>query len=403
MKLKKYYAGNMQEALKSIKEEIGPDAVILSSKFVRVKKGFLGLFSKKQIEVVAGYEEKNSPAKQNTVVPDVKKFSQILNANPAEEQRAIVNSAAASMEKIVEKNIRETNEKFKKVEVLNQSIGELKNMISGLSSRMESYNTGIEVKFSSEVRELYNKLIENDVEKGLATELCVKTEDIVSSRGAEPREVLKSLIMDVLGTARPVQCTKFKRKVVMLIGPTGVGKTTTLVKLAAKLLYEDKLDIGVINADVFRVAAKEHLRAYCEILDADMITIYRREEIAEALDAFKTKDIVFIDTAGKLSSNEQYREEIKDLVRLGHVDDIYLLVSASTSEKVIKAILDNYAFLKIHNIIMTKVDETPTRGVVVYTAKTSGRPLSYMTNGQNVPDDIVEVNPEDIVQAVLEN
>ncbi len=401
MKLKKYYADNMQDALKIIKEEIGSDAVILSSKFVRTKKGLFGLFSKKQIEVVAGYEEK--PKEKPYIPPvEIKKFAPLVPVPPVDEQKNAISTVAAHMEKMVEKNIKESNEKLKKIEVLDESIDQLKDMISGLSSKMESYSVGMDAKFSSEVRELFNKLLESDVERNLAIELCIKTEDVLTSREADPKDVLKSLMLDVIGNAKPVQCTKFKRKVVMLIGPTGVGKTTTLVKLAAKLLYEQKLNVGVINADVFRVAAKEHLKAYCEILNTEMITIYRQNEIIDALEAFKSKDIVFIDTAGKLSSNTQYQDEIKELVKLGQVDEIYLLVSASTSEKVIKTIVDNYSFLKVHNIIITKMDESPTQGVLLYTAKESGRPLSYVTTGQNVPDDITEVNPEEVAQAILE-
>ncbi len=443
MKLKKYYAENMQDALKIIKEEIGPDAVILSSKFVRTKRGLFGLFSKKQIEVVAGYEEK---PKEKTASPlmDTAKFKPLVNMSmaAAEGQRAaaissaagmgaavgmntaainaaagvnpaVINAAAAgvtpasissvasNMEKMVEKNIQEQSEKFKKIEKLDESIDELKGMISGLAGKMESYTQNVDANFSSEVRELYNRLLESDVERALATELCVKTEDIIASRDADPKEVLKSLILDLLGNAKTVQCTKFKRRVVMLIGPTGVGKTTTLIKLAAKFLYEEKLNIGVINADVFRVAAKEHLKAYCDILNTEMITIYRQNEITDALEAFKSKDIVFIDTAGKLSSNKQYQNEISELVRLGNVDDIYLLVSASTSERVLKTIVENYSFLKVHNLIVTKIDETPTRGMLLYAAKESGRPLSYITNGQNVPDDIVEIDPQQVADAVL--
>ena len=451
MKLKKYYADNMQDALKIIKQEIGPDAVILSSKFVRKKKGFLGLFAGKQIEVVAGYEEKQA-AQQDTFAPvgqtafasavssnsvaniyagnkpqqrpgkpafpvidgaqDAKKPGKVASVTnisehapqPVTPANAAVSGAAAMMGELVEQNIKENNEKFKKIDSLDDSIKELKDIVSGLTQKMDTIGGGGDkLRLSKEVRELYNKLIDNDVNRSIAVELCSRVEEVVSDREADPKEVLNSLILDMLGKTKPIQCTKFKRKTVMLIGPTGVGKTTTLVKLASKLLYEQKLDIGVINADVFRVAAKEHLKAYCEILNAEMITIYRQSEIVDALEAFKTKDIVFIDTAGKLSSNKQYQEEIRELVELGGIDDIYLLISASTSEKVIKSVINDYSFLKIHSIIVTKVDEVPTKGVVLHIARESGRPLSYMTIGQNVPDDIIELDPEEIANSVLES
>lgn len=449
MKLKKYYADNMQEALRIIKDDIGPDAVILSSKFIRTKKGFFGLFSKKRIEVVAGFEEKPKPAEtgfkpflQNTQeVPVVsaqnsqpEQAAQAQNDPINEQGEAILNAygqvigrkSASGIKPQVSGNTqpiapvivqtevintekedlaKKEEEILQKEEALDNKIGELKSLINNLTNRVENYGNAPAnaAKFSIEVRELYNKLLEQDIESGVAEELCIRTENISSSRQAPPKEVLSVFMSDMLGEVKPIQCTKFKRKVIMIIGPTGVGKTTTLVKLASKFLCEDNLNVGVINADVFRVAAKEHLKAYCDILNMDLVTIYSPEEIEEALEAFKEKDIVFIDTAGKLSSNKEYQQEIKELVELGNVDDIYLLVSASTSEKVIKSIVANYSFLRTHNIIVTKVDETPTKGVLFNIARDSGRPLSYITTGQSVPDDIALIDSKEVIESILES
>ncbi|MDL2237832.1 flagellar biosynthesis protein FlhF [Christensenellaceae bacterium OttesenSCG-928-K19] len=446
MKLKKYYAETMQDALKIIKEEIGPDAVILSSKYVKTKKGFLGLFSKKQIEVVVSYEEEKEKkeeskaaelrrftpvmehAQQEAVLPpvDIARFEPLVVPQVEMPVHATAGNPYAALADIRRKeeepaqvlgnlqmqqqpqatpglDVQETAEKLKKIDSLDESINELKSLINNLSSRVENYSGGTEERLSLDVRNLFNLMVDNDVQRNLATDLCVRTEQIIAGRDADPKEVLKSLILDMMGEVKPIQYTKYKRKVVMLIGPTGVGKTTTLVKLASKLLYEDKLDIGMINADVFRVAAQEHLKAYCDILNADLITIYRPEEVVDALEAFKAKDIVFIDTAGKLSSNPEYQEEIGALLKLGQVDEVYLLVSASTSEKVITKILADYSFMNVYSIIITKVDETPTFGSVLYISKESGKPLSYVTTGQNVPDDLAEMVPEEIVDSILES
>ncbi|HBU11504.1 MAG TPA: flagellar biosynthesis protein FlhF [Clostridiales bacterium] len=438
MKLKKYYAETMQDALKLIKDEIGPDAVIVSSKYVKTKKGFFGLFAKKQIEVVVSYEEREKNGSggkaaelrkftpmmeraqraEDPRMPDMKRFEPLAQQQGVSVGAAASNPYAALVDlprkeeqphlirpqadNIVSLDVKETTEKLKKIDRLDESINELKSLISNLSSRVENYSGGTEERLSLPVRGLFSKLIASDVQRNLATELCVRTEQIVAGRDADPQEVLKSLTLDMMGKVKPIQCTKYKRKVIMLIGPTGVGKTTTLVKLASKLLYEDKLDIGVINADVFRVAAQEHLKAYCDILNAELITIYRPEEIADALEAFNTKDIVFIDTAGKLSSSPEYQEEIGALLKMGSVDEVYLLLSASTSETVINKILDDYSFMNVHSIIITKVDETPTAGSVLYISKESGKPLSYVTTGQNVPDDIAEIIPEEIIDSILE-
>jgi len=400
MKLKKFYADNMQEALKTIKDEIGPDAVILSSKLVRSGKGLKGLFSKKVLEVLAGFEEKPVKEKERYQIQQIP--MQIHNPNPPKKPQ---NSfTVPNMEQTGLFMPQQQKEQQPQVNyALNESIDELRALINKFEDTAIKQSYKPETQFSKEVMGLYANLIEQDVEQSLAQELCAKADQIAESKDAAPKEVLRSLIEDMLGKPQSIEHTKFKQKVVMLTGPTGVGKTTTLVKLASQFVVKEGLDVGIINADVFRVAAQEHLQAYCEILNSDMITIYEPEEITDALTAFRSKDIIFLDTAGKVADDEGYQNEIRKLVKLGNIDDIYLTLSASTSQKVLKAILSNYAFLKTHSVIVTKVDEVPTKGVVLNIAEMSGRPLSYMTIGQSVPDDITEVVPEQIAQTLLEN
>ena len=187
----------------------------------------------------------------------------------------------------------------------------------------------------------------------------------------------------------------------MLVGPTGVGKTTTLVKLAYMLVYQEKLNVGVINTDSFRVAAQEHLKAYCEILQTDLLTVYKPDEISDAIKAFQDKDVILIDTAGKVSDDLGYRKDIEKIVGSGKIDDIYVTLSASTSTRVLEKTIENYKFLQKYNVIVTKIDETAYRGVFFYIAKMSGMPLSYVSVGQNVPDDIRIVDTAEIVKTVL--
>lgn len=395
MKLKKFYADSMQEALKTIKEELGSDAIILSSKLVRSQKGFFGMFSKKVLEVLAGYEERPRHQTNRFQLPNHKQMRDVATH---QYSPAAYNSKAPIA---TQPAMDQYKKQDKKMDELDESIGELRNLINKFENSVgQQYKP--EAQYSKNVMRLYNHLIDQDVKQELANELCQKTEQISNAREADPGEVLFSLIEDTIGKPHPIELTKYKQKVVMLIGPTGVGKTTTLVKLASHFVCNEKLNVGIINADVFRVAAQEHLKAYCEILNTEMITIYKPEEITNALEAFRTKDVIFLDTAGKVSDDELYKKEIQKLVKLGQIEEIYLTLSASTSEKVIKTILDNYAFLKIHNIIVTKVDEVLTKGMILNIANISRRPLSYMTIGQNVPDDIKEVIPKSIAKDLVE-
>lgn len=381
MKLKTFRVANMAEALQLIKDDIGPDAVILSSKQVRAKKGLFGLFKKKEIEVIAGYDE-------DTPKPGSFKASFAKSYAPARSNDEILKMAEPPRD-----------------EYMKESIDELKGMIATLADQVNnsSAEVPVEKRYSQEIMALYRQMTQNDVDEDTANEICERIQEVCSMKSLDARETAESMMLDIIGAPHLIESTKYKQKVVMLIGPTGVGKTTTLIKLAYMLIYKKKLNIGIINADSFRVAAQEHLKAYCEILKTDMITIYKPEEISDALAAFKDKDIVLIDTAGKVSDDEEYRMDIAKLCALGKISDIYVTLGASTAERVLKKTIENYRFLKKYSVIITKADEISTKGMLLSVAGFSGMPLSYIAAGQNVPDDIGVVSPGEIVKAILEN
>ncbi|MBC5646751.1 flagellar biosynthesis protein FlhF [Christensenella tenuis] len=373
MKFKKFRADNMAQAMEIIKDEIGPDAVIMSSKQVNKKKGILGLFSKKEFEVVAGYEE-HKPVKTN--------FQSMLS----QERLPTADYAGATATNDTE---------------LAGSLDELKGMIARLSERVDHAESPVEKRYSRNVMAIYRNLVKNDIGAGIAEEICAQTEAVVVNRKANAGDVAANLLKDMLGKPQPIEHTKYKQRVIMLVGPTGVGKTTTLVKLAYMLVYQEKLNVGVINTDSFRVAAQEHLKAYCEILQTDLLTVYKPDEISDAIKAFQDKDVILIDTAGKVSDDLGYRKDIEKIVGSGKIDDIYVTLSASTSTRVLEKTIENYKFLQKYNVIVTKIDETAYRGVFFYIAKMSGMPLSYVSIGQNVPDDIKVVDTAEIVKTVL--
>ena len=376
MKLKKFRAADMAEAMRVIKAELGPDAVIMSSRQVKKRKGFLGLFSKKELEVLAGYEEAEEFTPQMRAAQ-----AAISNVQAAAEQRALQGPS---------------NEK------LEQGLDELRGMVERLGERIASAPEQTPDRhLSRDVLEIYHRMVGRDVEEATAQAICSKAEDIVITRDADAEDVVRNIVLDSLGKPHFIEPVKYQRKAVMLVGPTGVGKTTTLIKLAYMLIYQKNVNIGIINTDSFRVAAQEHMKSYCDIMHTDMLTVYKPEEIGDALDAFRNKDVVLIDTAGKVSDDDEYRQEIAKLVEMGHIDEVYITLSASTSERVLERIVNNYSFLKHYNIIVTKTDEASGAGILLYLARLSGKPLSYITTGQTVPDDLAEVNPERIADQLL--
>ena len=373
MFIKRYLVNDMQEAMAKIRSELGEDAVILNSRMVR-QKGLSNLFKKKRLEVVAAYDSK------------IKKKHPILeareNASPA--------AAAASVE----------NEKIDK---LTGKLEDLQKTVAMLAEKFEgaAVQKDEKEKYSPEVAELYEKLLESDVVPEIAQELAESTEKAVKDSEDEPGGVMAQLIAEKLGEASPVRIKKYKRNVIVFLGPTGVGKTTTLVKIAGYFVTEEGLKVGVINTDTFRVAANEQLKIYTDIMEIPLDTAYTAEELKEALKKQEDRELILMDTAGKNLSDGQYKEDIEKIIEICEPDELYITLSLTTGYKALKDIIDNLSFVKEYKVILTKLDEVSTWGNILNFADYAGKPLSYITDGQNIPDDIEQANPAKIAASIL--
>lgn len=354
----------MPEAIKKIRGEFGPDAIIIDSKPIR-NKGIRGLFQKKIIEVVAAYEpDKSKPLGRREVT------------KPAKEP------------KVEEKKDLQQE----KIDQLSKQLESLQDTVTAFSNKIRIANKETTLTFTPEVLELYNRLLEQDVKEDLAKEICVQTQDISTKKAIEYRSVARQLIKDMMGEPAPFKVKNFKRNVLMFAGPTGAGKTTTLAKLASMFALEQNLNVGLINMDTYRIGAIEHINIYADIMDIPLKTAYNADELKEAVKSFEDKDIVLIDTAGKTMGDEGYKKEIEEYIGAGEVDDIILVVSATTGNKACKEIFDNFSFVDEYKLIITKLDELSVWGSVLNISDYSKHPPSYITQGQNVPDDIYEAD-----------
>ena len=205
------------------------------------------------------------------------------------------------------------------------------------------------------------------------------------------------------GEPAPVKENKKGTKIIFFIGPTGVGKTTTVAKIASKLKLEQKKKIALLTTDTYRIAATEQLHTYAEILDVPFQVIYTPEELKETKDEWKDYDIILADTAGHSPSNQEQHDDLKHFV--DSVDDaekdLYLVVSATTKYRDLLKIVDSYKDFKQVKIIFTKLDETTTFGNILNVRMYTNAKLSYVTSGQNVPDDISLLDAQKIVRKLL--
>lgn len=248
---------------------------------------------------------------------------------------------------------------------------------------------------------LRHLLCRRDVEPEIAEKMTAAAARIAKAENISLDEAIAQELRRVLGRPRYLRSNNKSCRTVMFIGPTGVGKTTTLVKLAAHCVFERKAKIAMINADVFRVGAQDQLKAYANILDVPIKTIYHANEISDALAEFAYADFVFVDTCGKATMDEEYQKEVQQLIDYGGIQEVYVVVSSTTSSRVCRQIAQSYSFLKQYRSIVTKLDECGEYGGIVNLCYYNRQPLAYLTIGQNVPDDIKRADAGEIIKEIL--
>ncbi len=283
---------------------------------------------------------------------------------------------------------------------LDTRIVALDSLINAFSRRMQQFDRTAP-SFDDSVQDLLDRMLQGEVDHNLAETLAAETHKIVKNRGAGSREVLEQLVKHTLGEPQPIVPLRYARTVVLLMGPTGVGKTTTLVKLAAHFALHENLNVGLINADTYRITAQEQLKTYADILGVPLDVIYAPDEIEAVLEKQSDRDIIFIDTPGKRPSDEKHKEEIARIIELTRPTELHLVLSASTGFRSCAEIIRNYSFVPDYRVIVTKLDETPSRGLLLNVCHYSGKRLSYLATGQNVPDDIVIASAGEITTSII--
>ncbi len=393
MKIRRYLAQNTQEAILKVKMDLGNEALILNTRKVK-KKGLLGLFSKPMVEVLAAIDEYNvvktegeaakasdKPIEKTAQAPET---ADKINFDEKEEKIANLENKITNMEDLLQK-------------LYVQMKGGEK--IAQQPAKEERLPTG------SRIAEMfYGNLVKNEVEPDIARKIT----DTAAAKLGEGMGVndmaaqLQALVSALLGKPETIKpSVPGKPTVAIFVGPTGVGKTTTLAKIAANYLLNQKKSIGLITADTYRIAAVEQLKTYAEILGIPVSVAYTAAEIREAVNRHSDKDIVLIDTAGRSHRNKAQFEELKALIAASGADEVYLVLSATTSNRNCREILNSYDFLANYKLIFTKIDEAPVQGIILNVRYLTGKSLSYITTGQSVPDDIETANIDKITKNLM--
>jgi flagellar biosynthesis protein FlhF len=252
--------------------------------------------------------------------------------------------------------------------------------------------------------ELFTDLIDADVDEESARELLdrLRRETSLDLRDEQAvRERLARLLETELRVAGPIRIAAGSGRVVALVGPTGVGKTTTIAKLAANYRLRENRRVGLVTVDTYRIAAVEQLRTYAEIIDLPMEVVSTPREMRSAVQKMRDFDLVLMDTAGRSPRDEVRIRELRAMLAEAQPHEVHLVLSAASSARSLAAAAEKFAPVGVTSLIITKLDEATGLGNLLFLARGCRLPFSYLTDGQNVPDDIAVADQASLAQMIL--
>jgi flagellar biosynthesis protein FlhF len=359
MKVKKYRVKTMKEAMDKIRGELGREAVILNSKAVKTG-GFLGLFKTKRLEVIAAVERGTQ--------------------------------SALSVKKREEKPKQQASPSLQYEELLLE-IKSLKEAVSSSSAekKFASYPEAVKEVFVH----LENQGIQESILDEMAPLLLEKYFLGEANIVKEAKHYIKDLVI-------PLYTEKEAKKYINLVGPTGVGKTTTLAKLAAKYVLQDRKSVAFITTDTYRVSAISQLKTYADILNVPLLVCYNKGEFEKALEKFVSYDHIIIDTAGRNYRDEQYVKALQSFIPFQNNMDTHLVLALTAKKNDMEEIVSRFSSVPIQSFLFTKSDETSSLGAIINMMHKYKKPVYYITNGQDVPDDLLSVTENNIANFLFE-
>jgi flagellar biosynthesis protein FlhF len=378
MKIQTFKAKTMQQALDQVRRELGPEAAVLHTR--ELHGSLLGrLFWGKSYEIAASAEAD---------VPS--RLPVALNYETVE----------AEFSAPIETNYRDRYRND-----FRSQVGAEIDELNFMSNQLQHSTSESDVQhLPDELFQIYTDLIDADLEERIAQEFIehLRTETTVDLNDSfAMRAEMLRLVEKELHVSGPLQASAGQGKVVALVGPTGVGKTTTIAKLAANYRLRENKSVGLITVDTYRIAAVEQLRTYAEIIDLPMEVVSTPREMREAVARMRSLDLVLMDTAGRSPKDDVRIQELKAILAEANPAEVHLVLSAVGSAKSLTTTAERFAAVGTTAMIVTKLDEATGLGNLLSVARSCQLPVSYVTDGQNVPDDIQVAQKRTLAQQIL--
>ena len=373
MRIKKFAANDMADAMRQIRRELGPEAIILHQRQLR-DGGFWKTFKRPGVEVLAAVDTdvpSPTPLKRPQIRPAHRQ------SRPGDHQALLE----------IQRTVGEVHEAIARLETMT----ELPSQVS---------------HFGENLAQIYQHLLHQEVTRELAYDLVHQVFKELSPQALENEPTVRSQVkaqmerqMRVVG---PLRVVPGETRTIFLIGPTGVGKTTTLAKLAANFALNEQRRVALLTTDTYRIAAIPQLRTYGEIMGLTLDVAYSPSELQDLVIRHQDKDIVLVDTPGRSQHNQPMLEEMADFMREVPSRTLYLAVSAASKYRDMLDVVSHFGTVPIDGIIITKLDETVSFGPILNLASEIARPFTYYTNGQDVPADIQVAETRRIVDLILD-